>query len=212
MSSNAAKQRPISLMWLPTEVHLEIANLIHYIDDFPSHTFLRYSCRYFYNIIEPHKHTPAELYLLERTQFGIEQKLFACRKCARLLPAPRFADKMRKGYTGKWGYNPRMRFCLECGFYRYPGRSIYTRGVVIGIMGVWHIMCIACDTFGLAASGKAAKCCKDCFPDLVRRLVEREKQERRLHEQRAIVRVETRLMAQLGWYAQLAIEEFKNEV
>jgi hypothetical protein len=134
------------------------------LQDFPMKSNMKVTCRRFHQLIEAEYFSIAEIMVLERLPYWMENSLYACTLCARLLPKSRFSDKMCKGKRGKNGYSPSKRFCITCvGLRPSPisCTSRYTRGTYVEIWGLGYMCCAQCDRFQLARS-KSSKNCISC--------------------------------------------------
>ncbi|OJD25928.1 hypothetical protein ACJ73_02704 [Blastomyces percursus] len=149
----------IAIRDLPAEIlHIIAQNL-----DAFSLIRLRSSCR---DLRESIPSLPiGRLIEAERTEFGTQNDLYACRDCLRLRPRANFADKMVKKSKSKWGYNDVDRWCVDCGINPRPGTNRYTRGNHIVILGEPHGICLRCRQFkrGALIDGK----CHVCRPSIV---------------------------------------------
>ena len=84
---------------------------------------------------------------VERHPTMVKTRYFGCKECLRLRPASKFADSMVTGRNGKFGRNPEMRFCIDCGT-KTPsdgsGPALYIRGVVLRVGGQMMVFCLEC--------------------------------------------------------------------
>ncbi|KAJ4380999.1 hypothetical protein N0V86_003346 [Didymella sp. IMI 355093] len=149
------------LLRLSPELHLQIIAHLEEVD-FMSVYKLRLSTKYFYNTISAPD--PVHLLMLEDMQFSLEKSLYACKYCLRLRPASKFAEKMLRGKTGRYGDHPCNRFCADCGFdTRKPQR--YMRGTQQKVNGELWVRRIHCDEVkkGIEVGETACKeACKRC--------------------------------------------------
>jgi len=146
-----------TLLGLPTEIHEEIIKNLHRINDFISRSNLRLTCSYFHDLIKPPTH--ADLLQVERSAFGRKRELYSCSDCILLLPKSQFADKMRKGRTGKGGGHPEDRACVECRL--RAGKC--TKWSIIVIMRERRMLCKKCGLRLPECSGETEDYCRACW-------------------------------------------------
>lgn len=149
--------KPASLMGLPTELQLLIAEQL----SFPESNGLKYANRHFYTIVKPLR--GCDLRSEERSPFGVASGLFACKDCLRLRRSFRFADQMRKGKRGKNGSEGYKRFCLDCGLNPKPGTSRYTAGNRIVLQGNTYLLCLDCNELKPGTDDPNENICRDCM-------------------------------------------------
>ncbi|KAH6666838.1 hypothetical protein B0J14DRAFT_603401 [Halenospora varia] len=75
----------MTLMDLPSEIHIAIINQLYLFPDVPN---LRCTSRYFYNTTRPPTHD--ELLATELLLFCEEKQLYSCESCIRLRPNFKF--------------------------------------------------------------------------------------------------------------------------
>ncbi|PGH19077.1 hypothetical protein AJ79_00111 [Helicocarpus griseus UAMH5409] len=103
---------------------------------------LRRTCRDFRESIPSPTHR--ELIDAERTEFGFQNDLYACRDCLKLRPRAKFGDNMVKKKKAKFGYDAVNRWCVDCGINPRPGTNRYTAGNHIRILGETLVICMRC--------------------------------------------------------------------
>ncbi|KLJ11827.1 hypothetical protein EMPG_13029 [Blastomyces silverae] len=136
----------------------EILHIIAQDLDVSSLIRLRSSCRDLRESIPSPTHR--ELLKVERTKFGTQNDLYACRDCLRLRPRAKFADKMVEKRKGKGGSYRGNRWCLDCGINPRPGTNRYNPGNLIMIQGEPYAICLKCRTFrhGALIDGRCNVC------------------------------------------------------
>ncbi|KAG2421117.1 hypothetical protein HFD88_000733 [Aspergillus terreus] len=148
------------LLGLPPELHLLIASLL----DFPDVLRLRFTSRYFHQLIPPLTHL--QLLQAETTDYAIAHDLYACRYCLRLRSAVRFADRMLRRRRGRSGRDAGKRFCVECGMQPRRGEARYGPGAQLVIQGVFVVICVACKEFAIGGCdrfGRGTPYCARCW-------------------------------------------------
>ena len=168
------------LVRIPLEILREIVSQVH---DLKDRQILRITCHTFRALVKPAKHQ--ELLDFERSAFGNEKDLYACRYCRRARPADEFSDNERRGRKAKWPGTARaQRFCIECGLQPWTSPRVmhYTSGPTFTCNGTMFLVCMECneckEVDGSAdACGLWYKYCQTCWQRLMD-LKERQHEER----------------------------------
>lgn len=181
MDSSITMPPPASLLGLPTELQYHIIRFL----DFPDTIYLKMTCTRFNNLIRPLTHR--ELLEAERSTYGMERKLHACRYCLRLRPPSKFADKMLVKKRSKYGREAGRRFCMECGITPQPpeGSTPYSLGSQILVHRMRYILCFTCRRLGKHTQYDDFVECDRCFKARQDREQRREDRARRRAEQAA---------------------------
>lgn len=151
---------PVSLLELPTEIHLLVIDRLFFRDKIN----LKLACAYFHDLIPRLSH--GELLAAETSDYALKRDLYACRYCLRLLPASRFADRMLRKRRGKYGGDADRRFCVDCGLKPRDGAARYGPGAQVTMAGDFYVICMSCRGFKKGAFdrwGRHTLECESCW-------------------------------------------------
>lgn len=131
----------MSLLALPSEVHLQIVALL----DYTTFSFLRATNRYFYRLpSKDHIMAAMASYECEESlpDYYSARDFYPCYTCLRMLPEGAF-DKKQIRFTRAFGHKEyRKRFCFECGLRSQWGVSA-TEPIILPDGSHYH-MCRKC--------------------------------------------------------------------
>lgn len=155
--SKMSSSNSVSLVALPTEMHLAIIEHLSLLD---LHT-LRLTNHYFYALIPPPTH--ADLLVIEQSRLIRQKRFFACVGCTKLRPKAAFSPEMYKKKKNRPGQpGARERFCIECGRRPLPGPHRYKLGLQWKEDGVCFVRCVECENIARGFQYLAAPVCLSC--------------------------------------------------
>ena len=98
---------PLTLIDLPTEIHLDIIARLPY----HAKLCLRMTNSYFKCLVPPFSHD--DLLIAEREEHAVAHKLLTCMFCRHLLHKDKFGAHMRQRKKRRGGSKSHERFCVE---------------------------------------------------------------------------------------------------